>query len=146
MDAEAEKKSAIALFNSCWELIEKPNRTESEDAEMVHLAHTSRWHWGNVGGGQERSIGEWQCSRVNSILGNGKAALLHASLSSQIASELPSPHFMKASSAEALAFAHFVLGDLPMALEYKVKALQLLEGLDEHDAEHIRKQIEELPF
>ncbi len=146
MDFDSEKKLAITLYNSCWELIEKPNRTDIEDAEMVHLAHASQWHWGNVGGDQERAIGEWQCSRVNSILGNGKAALLHAKLSSQISKDLPSPHFMKASSMEALAFAYFVLGDLPVALEFKRQAFQLLEGVDEHDAEHIRKQIEELPF
>ena len=113
---------------------------------MIHLAHASRWHWGNVGGIQERAIGEWQCARVHAILGNGRVALLHATLSAQLSRSLPTPHFMKASAAEALAFAHFLLGEHQAASQYKEQAIKLLEGLNEKDAEHIRKQIEELPF
>lgn len=146
MDIENERSLAKSLYNSCWDLIEKANRTIKEDAEMLHAAHASRWHWGNVGGDQERAIGEWQCSRVNSILGNGKAALLHATLSAQLVDNFPSTHFMKASAAEALAYAHFVLGDLQMADEFKNRATKLLEGVNEKDAAHIRKQISELPF
>ena len=146
IDFESEKNLAKSLFNSCWKLIDKPGRTTEEDAEMIHLAHASRWHWGNVGGIQERAIGEWQCARVHAILGNGRVALLHATLSAQLARSLPTPHFMKASAAEALAFAHFLLGEHQAASEYKEQAIKLLEGLKEKDAEHIRKQIAELPF
>ena len=146
MDADAEKQLAKSLFNSCWDLIEKPDRTLEEDAEMVHLAHTSRWHWGNVGGAKERAMGEWQCARVNAILGNGKAALLHATLSAQLVSELPDPHFMKASAAESLAYAHYLLGDMELAQQYKQEAIDRLVGVDEKDAHHIREQNEELPF
>lgn len=146
MDMEAEKDLARSLFNSCWKLIDKLNRTAEEDAEMIHLAHTSRWHWGNVGGAQERAIGEWQCARVHSVLGNGRVALLHATLSEKLARTLPAPNFMKASAAEALAYAHFLLGDAQTANEYKAQALEMLVGLNEKDSEHIRKQIKELPF
>ena len=146
IDFETEKSLAKSLFNSCWKLIEKSDRTSEEDAEMIHLAHASRWHWGNVGGIQERAIGEWQCARVHALLGNGRVALLHATLSAQLARILPTPHFMKASAAEALAFAHFLLGEDQTASEYKEQAIKLLEGLNEKDAEHIRGQIAELPF
>lgn len=146
VDFESEKNLAKSLFNSCWKLMDKPARTTEEDAEMIHLTHASRWHWGNVGGIQERAIGEWQCARVHAILGNGRVALLHATLSAQLARSLPTPHFMKASAAEALAFAHFLLGEHQTATEYKAQAKKLLEDLNEKDAEHIRKQIEELPF
>ena len=146
MNLEEEKQLAIKLFNDCWSLIDQPSRTDAENAEMLHLAHTSRWHWGNVGGAAEKSIGEWQCSRVNSLLGNGPAALLHAKQSREFIEEIPAPHFMYASSTEALAFANFVLGNLDEAKALKQEALANLEGLDAEDAAHIRKQIEELPF
>lgn len=146
MDSESETKLAKSLFNSCWELMDKPDRTLEEDGEMVHLAHASRWHWGNVGGTQEKAIGEWQCSRANAILGNSYAAVLHATLSAKLAADLPDPNFMKASSSEALAHAHYLLGHLELAHKYKQEALTLLEGLDEEDAHHIREQIQELPF
>jgi len=146
MDFEAEKNLAIKLFNDCWSLIDQPSRTDAENAEMLHLAHTSRWHWGNVGGAVEKSVGEWQCSRVNSLLGNGPAALLHAKQSREYIKEISQPHFMYASSTEALAYANFVLGNLDEATALKQEALANLEGLDEEDAAHIRQQIEDLPF
>ena len=146
MEFEDEKKLAIKLFNDCWSLIDQPSRTDAESAEMLHLAHTSRWHWGNVGGPIEKSVGEWQCSRVNSILGNGPAALLHAQQSRELISEIAKPHFMHASSTEALAYANYVLGNLEEAKALKREAIENLDGLEEDDAAHIRKQIEELPF
>ena len=146
MDVEAEEQLARKLYNDCWDLIEKPSRTSLEDAEMLHLANASRMHWENVGGQVEKSIGEWQCSRVNSILGNGPAALLHAQLSRELINEIAKPHFMYASSAEALAYANFVLGNLDAANEFKNEAISYLEALDSEDAQLIRGQIEDLPF
>lgn len=59
MDVEAEMALASKLFNDCWDVIERADRTNLENAEMLHLAHSSRWHWGNVGGEKEKAIGEW---------------------------------------------------------------------------------------
>jgi len=53
---------------------------------------------------------------------------------------------MYTSSTEALAYANFVLGNLDVAKALKEEALANLENLDEEDAAHIRKQIEDLPF
>ena len=146
MDGEEEKALASRLFNDCWDLIEKTDRTNLENAEMLHLAHSSRWHWGNVGGAKEKAIGEWQCSRVNALLGNGSAALFHAELSRFWSADFPKSNFIHASAMEALAYAHHVLGDHKAASLCKVQALALLDGVNEKDAEHIRKQIGELPF
>ncbi len=146
MEIKAERELASSLFNSCWRLIEKSDRTPEEDAEMLHLAHASRWHWGNVGGVKEWSIGEWQCSKVYSFLGNGKAALLHAQLSVQLSKELEPSDFMRASALEALALAHFISGEIDLALKYKEEAIANLVGVDEVDAHHILEQIQELPF
>ena len=146
MEPVAEKALAKKLFNACWDLIEKPNRNAQEDAQMLHLAHASRWHWGNVGSEKEFAIGEWQCARVNAILGNAKAALLHATLSAEFAEQLPDTDFMKASSAEALAYAHHLMGDPVLAQKYKDRAVFLLEFLELEEAQHIKSQILELPF
>jgi len=145
-EIESEKKLARELFNACWDLIENPNRTLEEDQEMIRLAQESRRHWGVVGTAREWSIGEWQCSRVNALVGNGEVALRHAQESARLCANLPRPHFMHASSCEALAFAHYVLGNLELAKEFKAQALKELDGLSEEDASHIRSQIEELPF
>ncbi len=146
MEIEEERKLASKLFNDCWNLIEKSTRTSLEDGEMLHLANTSRWHWGNVGGDPEKSMGEWQCSRVNSLLGNGPAALLHAELSRYWCANLPASNFTHASATEALAYANYVMGRTEEALRLKNEAMSLLKGVEFDDAEHIRTQIEELPF
>ena len=146
MENKSEREMAIAFFNSCWQLIDNPSRSTEDDAQMLHLAHASRLHWGNVGGAQERAIGEWQCSHVYAILGMGEPALLHAKLSAGIAAQIPAPHFMHASATQALAFAHFLLGERELALELREQALIMLDGVDEQDAAHIRNQIAVLPF
>jgi hypothetical protein len=146
VNPEDEKKLAKSYFNECWDLIEKADRTPLEDAQMLHLAHASRLHWDNVGGDLERAIGEWQCSRVNALLGFSEAALLHARLSKSFSAAIPQPHFVHASAAEGLAFAYFVSGKFEDAKQCKVEALELLIGVNEKDASHIRDQIEQLPF
>jgi hypothetical protein len=146
MEQSEEITLAKQLFNQCWDLIEKADRSAEEDLAMLHLAQTSRWHWGNVGTAKEWAIGEWQCARVYSILGQGDAALRHASMCMELTSNLPTPHFMHASAAEGLALAHYVAGNLAEANRYKSQAIAALEGVGEEDAKHIRDQINELPF
>jgi hypothetical protein len=146
MNAEDEKNLAKRLFNECWDLIDKPDRSESENVEMLRLAVASRLHWEKVGGPIEKAIGEWQCSRVNSILGDGEAALQHAIQSRDFTNQIESPHFMYASSTEALAYANFVLGNMDLAKKLKQDALALTVGLEAEDAAHIQQQINELPF
>jgi hypothetical protein len=52
-----------ALFNRTWELIGKEDRTPADDDRMLHMAHASRYHWGEVGSAANLVRGEWQCSR-----------------------------------------------------------------------------------
>ena len=45
---------------------------------MIHAAHASRYHWGEVGDDVHLARGEWQCARVYSVLGRAEPALWHA--------------------------------------------------------------------
>jgi len=146
LDAATQKSLAMDLFNKCWELIELSERTIEQDLQMLHLANASAWHWSQVGTDENNAVSEWQCSRVNALLGFGDAALLHAERSVSLIKDLPIPHFMHSSAAEGLAFAHYVAGNHDDALRYKAEALILLDGVEEDDAEHIRGQIKALPF
>src|SRR5947207_6769424 len=78
LDAEAQRRLGIDLFNKTWTLIEKAERTREEDDEMVHCAHASAYHWQQVGTQANRARSEWQCSRVYTVLGLGEPALRHA--------------------------------------------------------------------
>ena len=77
LDATVEQRLAARLFNRVWELLERTDRTAAEDDEMLHAAHASRHHWGQVGEPVHWARGEWQCSRVYAKLGRAEPALYH---------------------------------------------------------------------
>jgi hypothetical protein len=72
------RRLAASLFNRTWDLMEKADRTPAEDDRMLHMAHASRHHWGEVGTPANLSRGEWQCSRVYAVLGRVEPCLHHA--------------------------------------------------------------------
>src|SRR6202008_682072 len=78
LDQATRRALAVGLFNYTWTLLENPNRSPEQDDEMLHAAHASRYHWGEVGEKVNLARGEWQVSRVYSVLGRGEPALYHA--------------------------------------------------------------------
>ena len=55
---EQERRLAAHLFNSTWDLLETENRTPADDDRMLHMAHASRYHWGQVGSAAQLARGE----------------------------------------------------------------------------------------
>lgn len=110
-ERETERAEAVRLFNHTWGLLDLPHRTRTEDFDMIHAAHASRWHWGRVGRAQEWAIGEWQCSRVYATLARAEPALAHARRCLELCEEHGLDGFIAASAHEALARAHLVNGD-----------------------------------
>ena len=78
LDLATRRALAVGLFNHVWTLLETTDRSAERDDEMLHAAHASRYHWGEVGEARNLAIGEWQCSRVYSVLERGEPALWHA--------------------------------------------------------------------
>jgi len=104
-------KLAVDCFNATWDLLDKKDRTEEDSFKMIHTAHASRFHWGEIGTSLEFQRGEWQISRVYSVLGHGESALLHAQYCHDICTEKKIGDFDMAFACEALARAHHVLGN-----------------------------------
>jgi len=104
------RKIGSDLFNYTWTLLDRKRRTPEEDDEMVHAAHASRYHWGHAGGPLQRSIGEWQLSRVYATLGRSEPALYHARRSLEIARRHRLAAFYVAYGYEALARSAGVAG------------------------------------
>ena len=111
IDADQHRALAVGLFNHVWELLSTPDRTPAMSAQMVHAAHASRFHWSQVGGPEQLAIGDWQCSRVYSVLGRGEPALHHAHASLAICHEAGLGGWVIAAAYEALARASGVAGD-----------------------------------
>ena len=108
------RKLAVDLFNHVWRLLEHPDRTPAEDDELIHAAHASRHHWARaeIPPDPVRLItGEWQCSRVYSMLGRAEPAHWHATRARKGCEDAGIDGFLLGAAYEALARAANVAGD-----------------------------------
>lgn len=110
-EREAHRKFAAEFFNGVWTLLEKEVRTPAEDDQMLHGAHASRYHWSFVGDASNLGIGEWQVSRVYSVLGRPEPAAYHARRYLELATVHGLGPFHVGFAHEALARAAAVAGD-----------------------------------
>jgi DNA-binding transcriptional MerR regulator len=133
IDPTTRRKLAADLFNHTWTLLEKPDRTAAEDDEMIHGAHASRFHWGEVGESVNLARGEWQCSRVYAVLGRAEPALWHARRCVEINEANGTADWDIASACEAMARAYLAAGDLAEVAAWKSKATAALDGIAEAD-------------
>jgi DNA-binding transcriptional MerR regulator len=133
LDADTRRQLAVGLFNHTWTLLEKQDRTPDEDDEMLHAAHASRYHWGEVGGPQNRARGEWQCSRVYAVLGRGEPALWHARRCLTICEEHGIGDWDMAAAYEALTRASLVAGEPADATRWAAHAKTALAAVADAD-------------
>ncbi len=117
-EEEGHRKFAVDAFNLVWDLLGKEERTEGEDDKMVHAAHASRFHWGEIGTPLEFERGEWQISRVYSVLNTPESALHHAKRCLGICKENDIGDFDIAFAYEAMARASAIAGEQAEAEKY----------------------------
>jgi hypothetical protein len=130
---DARRTLAADLFNLVWTLLEKPDRTQDEDDAMLHAAHASRYHWGEVGELVNGVRGEWQCSRVYSVLGRAEPALHHASRCLELCGVHGIRDFDLAFAYEAVARALKVAGLEEESARYVELAREAAEQIAEDD-------------
>jgi hypothetical protein len=119
VNRDEEQKLARELFNRVWELMERAARTPVQEDEMIHAAHASRYHWGVVGKAENRARGEWQISRMYTVLGRGEPAVAHARRCLEICEEHGLADWDLAYAYESLARAHKTAGDTAKARKFK---------------------------
>jgi DNA-binding transcriptional MerR regulator len=142
LDAETHRRLGIDLFNKTWTFLDMENRTRDEDDEMLHCTHASAYHWFHAGTQANRARSEWQCSRVNAVLGRPEAALAHGERCLELVEGAPEQMeaFDLPAAFEALARAHMVAGNTAEAKRYYelgVAATAKIE--DEEDRQIIEK-------
>ncbi len=125
---EWHKQQAVTNFNAAWDLIEKADRSWEDDLQMIHMAHASRFHWGEIGTPLQFSRGEWQISRVYAVLGMFESALFHGKNSLKLCLENHIGDFDLAFAYEAIARAYMIDQDLNSMMEY----LQLAKEAANH--------------
>lgn len=119
MSQLSHKQVASECFNKVWDLLDRSNRTEKEAEDMVHLCHTSFWHWTQAQEHTEQnlSIGYWQLSRVYAVVGNGEQALYYANRCIEVSTKAELAPFYIAYAYEAQARAYVVLDRKKLAEE-----------------------------
>lgn len=115
---EWHKKQAVDNFNYTWDLIDKTDRTKEDEISMIHAAHTSRFHWGQIGTSLNFARGEWQISRVYSLLHMAESALFHAKQSLELCEENGIVDFDLAFAYEAIARSYMVSNDKELMEKY----------------------------
>ncbi|MGZ4132753.1 MAG: MerR family transcriptional regulator [Actinomycetota bacterium] len=111
-DRDDHRRIGVELFNETWTLMEKTDRTPEDDLAMLHTAHASAYHWSQaVHGPEHRARGEWQISRVHTVLGQPEPARYHAEACLRICEEHGIGDWDVAFAHEALARAAMVAGD-----------------------------------
>ena len=148
LDPAQHRGEGVALFNAVWEMLDLPDRTAAQDDQMVHAAHASRWHWSQAGeltGDQQLAVGEWQCSRVYSMLGRGEPAVHHAKACLAICEASGLGDWVVAAAYEALARATAVAGDAGEAKTWLARARTASAAIaDPEDREVIDGDLAEL--
>jgi hypothetical protein len=132
--AAAHKYFAANCFNRAWDLIEKDNRTAAEDRMMVALNQASLFHWMNRPDCSDRrmSIGYWQASRIQALLGNAPEAQRNGEITLAYSHDLDP--FYIGYAHEALARSASLAGDKARAVEHlsraEAQAAQVAEKAD----------------
>ena len=132
-DQQVHRRLAAELFNEVWRLLEMPSRDQEDDDRMLHASHASRFHWGEIGEPVNFARGEWQVSRVYSVLGRVEPAFFHARRCLEICGAHGIGDFDLAFAYEALARASAVAGLADEAARYAELACQAGEQIAEAD-------------
>jgi DNA-binding transcriptional MerR regulator len=143
-----ERTLAAQLFNETWRLMEREGRSQEEDDRMVHTAHASRYHWGQVPTATPAHLarGEWQVSRVYAVLGRSEPAIYHAQRVMDICQANGIGDWDLAFGYEALARAFAVAADAETARAFTDKALAAAESIaEDEDRDLLLADLETIP-
>ena len=148
MTPEERRRLAVDLFNRTWELMLLPERTSEQDDELLHTAYASRHHWSQVGTVAHAARGEWQLSRVYTVLGRAEPAVHHAERCLAYCESDPDAleDWDLPYAYEALARAHLLARNEEEAQRFAARARELGERVaDPEDHEHLESDLATLP-
>lgn len=101
-------------------------RDQDDDVELLTAAFSSRYHWLSAGDTQTRIISDWMVSRAAAAIGDGELAILFAKRAHTTAQESEIPDWLTASTAEGVARAYAVSGDVEEFNHWSALATRLI--------------------
>ena len=109
----AHKHFSATCFNRAWEYIDKTDRSQEDDLNMLLTALASLWHWKQREDvtATNLSVGYWQVARVYALMGQVENARQFGLLSLHESLKEGVEPFYLGYSHEALARADALSGD-----------------------------------
>jgi hypothetical protein len=139
-----DRELATQLFNRCWDLLES-TRDADDDVELLTSAFSSRFHWLNVGDTEQWIVSDWMVARAAAATGDGELALRFAKRAHSVAQENEIPDWLIASTAEGVARAYAVTGDVEEFNNWSALAARLIGVIaDPEDKALIASQMAEI--
>ena len=141
----AHKHFSAWCFNRAWHLIDKPDRTEAEVRLMEALCHASIFHWISRPDCTDKnlSVGYWQASRIQALIGNAQEATRHARICLGYSANLEP--FYLGYAYEALARAAGLINDAAYFADYLDRAESLAQQVkDEEDRQLLAADLAQL--
>ena len=136
------RETAKRCFNEAWDYLEKKGRTADDEQQMLHLAHTARYHRSFVGTDRNFAVGDWQISRVYAAL-NEPRLTLHFAKSSLERMQKNNLSDILCTGYEAIARAYAVAKEYDHARGHIKRARDQLakSNVDEEDRKIFSDQI-----
>jgi hypothetical protein len=141
-----DKALASQLFSRCWELLEQGERTDDDNVELLTAALTSRFHWLTAGGAEQWIISDWMVARAAGASGSSDTALRFALRAYEAARAIETPDWLVASSAEGVARAYAVAGNVEEFTNWAALAGRLVDVIvDPENKALILSQLADIP-
>ena len=140
------RRLAVDFYNVTWALIEKRNRTEDEDVEMIASTFASLVHWRKVGNAQNHAISDWQVSRVYAVLHKPADSMKFAKRALAICEANMVESWCTAFAHEAIARAAAIAGDEATAKKHLKIAVDIGNTVtDKEDRDILFKDLATVP-
>ncbi|HET7011570.1 MAG TPA: hypothetical protein VFI11_12415 [Anaerolineales bacterium] len=123
--ARSHRWHAVECNNLAWRLSQLPKRTSIQDAEMLHAAHASAYHWGKVGTELHAARAKMLLAHVHASLGNSRTATDYARECHDYLMAHDPPDWEQAFVHAVLAHAAYAAGDEGLHRKYYTKAEEI---------------------
>lgn len=133
---QAHRWFAVSCNNMAWDLLENGNRSHDETEQMIHLAHTSAYHWGETGAPINRLRAYCLLANVHAAAGHDVLAVRFAEDCMRLTEESPEgmQDWDRAFALDAMARACASNGLMEEAKKYRERARDAGEAIaDEAD-------------
>lgn len=143
---KANNYFAVECFNQIWTILDKPEK-EAEDLELIiHLAHSSFWHWSQNPKAEPSNIatGYWMLSRVYAVSKNSIQSLFYAQKCLEVNQENQLGAFSFGYAFEAFARAYQLINHQEKIEESLQKGFEYAGQIQDEEKEYLLADLKEI--